>query len=80
MAQGPTALEHHNLVRDTVKQPKPGPTCLSDIRGVAFNMHFLLVLKDLHQNTLNKLLYAITYYMLKVCDLYRIEDPNLNID
>lgn len=55
MAQDPTEVEHHKLVRDSVRQPKPGLTCLSDIQGVAFNVHFLLVLKNLHQNTLNTL-------------------------
>lgn len=45
---------HHDLVRDIVRQPKP--TCLADIQGVAFNMHFTLVLKDLHRNELYSLL------------------------
>lgn len=59
MAQDPTELEHHDLGRDTVRQTKPAPTCLADTQGVAFNMHFPLVLKDLHQNTLNMYLMFI---------------------
>lgn len=55
MAQDLIELEYHNLVRDALRQPKPGPTCLSDIQGVVLNMCFLLVLKDLHQNRLSTL-------------------------